>query len=470
MMDGENGRSGSCGENAQGIATDGDVTRQKNMGSHDGAAPRVGMAVYGDITFDSRVRREAATLAQEGYDVTLVCLGGSSQAQDLARVRVIEYRPTANRTLPGPTVRRTGRGQSAAGSRRRYSWLCDYVVNLRAWGQAVPSICGQVDVWHLHNLTALAGIASATRGTVPVVYDTHELFLESGTAASLPPIIRRLLRGYEHRLVDRVAAVITVNDDLAAEFQRRYRPRRIEVVHNCPAPRAAASVRPALIQEAAGIPVGSPVVLYHGSLGPHRGIEGLMDALLVPGLERVHLVLLGPGANRAAYAEMARRPQWDGRVHILDPVPPDELLFWVASADVGAMPIEPSTVNHRLSTPNKLFECLAAGVPVLVSDFPAMRRIVTEGPGAPLGALCDPDSVDSIARALVSLLEISGTDMGLMRERCLSAARERWNWEVESEALLSLYRDLLPERPRRREHSGSWAATSSPVGNGSLQR
>jgi glycosyltransferase involved in cell wall biosynthesis len=308
----------------------------------------------------------------------------------------------------------------------------------------VPAICGDVDVWHLHDLTALAGVLPAVRTTTPVVYDAHELFLESGTAANMPGVIRRLLRGYERRLVRRVSAAVTVNDEIAVELQRRYGPRRIVVVHNCPGRWMPPPARPTLIREAAGIPPESPVVLYHGVLGAHRGIEVLMGALLHPGLESVHLVLLGPGVTRSAYLELARQPRWGGRVHVLDAVPPSELLSWVASADVGAMPIQRSTLNHFLATPNKLFECLAAGVPVVVSDFPAMRRITLADNDRSLGAICDPESVNSVAGALLSLLQRSDVDVEAMRERCLSAARERWNWEVEFAKLLSLYRDLAP--------------------------
>ena len=403
------------------------------------------MAVYGDITFDSRVRREAAALASDGYDVTLVCLGGADQAQDLPPgVRVVEHRPTVTSILPGTrTIRppREGRARRLLG---RLTWLRAYVPNLRAWGREVPGICGDVDIWHLHDLTALAGVLPTIRTKTPVVYDAHELFLESGTAALLPGFVRRLLRGYERRLISRVAAVVTVNDEIASELRRRYGPPRTEVVHNCPDRWTPPATRPSLIRDTAGIPAESPVVLYHGALGPHRGIESLMDALLAPGMGNVHLALLGPGVARASYVEMARDQRWGGRVHVLDAVRPSELLPWVASADVGAMPLRHSTVNHYLATPNKLFECLAAGVPVIVSDFPAMRRIVTADPGGPLGVVCDPDSVDSVARAVLTLLELGPADAERMRARCLTAARERWNWDAESGRLLSLYRDLLP--------------------------
>jgi glycosyltransferase involved in cell wall biosynthesis len=404
------------------------------------------MALYGDLTHDSRVRREAATLAGAGYDVTIVCLAADTvdRAPDLpASVRVLVVRPTRSSIVPGspnPFFKPSAGRLAALVSRLR--WLRDYVRNVRAWGRSVLEATGPVDLWHVHDFTALAGVAPRLAAHVPFVYDTHELYLEIGTARRLPRPARILLRAYERRLVRRAAAVVTVNASVAEILSSRYRPKRIEVIHNCPERWSLPSPRPALLREAATIPVDSAVILYHGALFDDRGIEQLFAALLAPGMERAHLVLMGAGDQRETYVATADQPAWGGRVHVLDPVPPFELLTWVASADVGAMPIRPSTLNHVVATPNKLFECLAAGVPVVVSDFPTMRRIVLDDPGGPLGATCDPSSPPSVAAALRSLLELDPAATEALRARCLAAARERWNWSVESARLLDLYEGL----------------------------
>lgn len=408
-------------------------------------AATVGMAVYGDITYDSRVRREAATLARAGYRVCLVCLGDDGRSGSLPEeVRVVVRRPTRTAVVPrSPNPYRDGTGGSINRAVRRLRWLGGYAANVRAWGRSVSTACGPVDLWHLHDLTALAAVLPTLGPDVPVVYDAHELFLEAGTAARLPGVLRRLMRAYERRLVARVSAVVTVNEGLAEVLRRRYRPRRIAVVHNCPDLWDPPEPRPTLVRDATGISPEAPVILYHGSLGDHRGIEQLMEALERPGLERAHLVLLGYGERHAQYVELAGDPRWGGRVHVLDPVAPEVLLSWVASADVGGMPIQRSTLNHYLSTPNKLFECLAAGTPVVASNFPAMRTIVTASPAGPVGALCDPASVDEVAAALRYILDMGSSDAAAMRARCAAAARERWNWEQESGALTRLYNELL---------------------------
>ena len=407
------------------------------------------MALYGDLTFDSRVQREARTLAEAGYDVVIFCLAWRGSATELPHnARVVIVRPSGHAIIPGSSnpYFDPPRGRTAV-IRGRVAWLLDYVRGLRSWGREVVAIAGPLDIWHAHDLTGLAAISSHVPADVPIVYDSHELFLETGTALRLPGPVRSLLRAYERRLVRRVALVVTVNDALGRELHDRYHPRLVVAVHNCPNRWAAPDTRPDLLRDAAAIPTGHPVLLYHGALSANRGIEQLMSALLQPGLESTHLVLLGYGELRRTFEQASTDARWRGRIHVLEPVSTTELPMWVASADVGVMPIQPTTLNHRLSTPNKLFECLAAGIPVVASDFPGMHQIVCDDADAPLGIVCDPTSVASVAAAIRTILRLPSQDGADLRDRCRRAAAMRWNWETESLKLLSTY-SMIATTPR----------------------
>ena len=406
---------------------------------------QIGMALFGDLTFDSRVRREAATLARAGYCVRLVCLEGAPGAPDLPDgIDVLVRRPEASGILPGidnPYVRQDG--GRAARLLRLSRWLVAYARNLRAWGPMAIEAAGPVDAWHVHDFPALAAIAPRVGRGIPIVYDSHEIFLDAGTARRLPGPARTFLRAYERRLVRRVAGLVTVNDSLARVLEHRYVPRRTIVVHNCPNRWMPPLADPGLLRNAAGIPSDAPVVLYHGGLGRGRGIEQLFAALLEPGLERVHLAVMGAGAERATYEALAAEDRFGGRAHVLGAVPPAVLLSWVMTADVGGVLIQRTTLNHYLSTPNKLFECLAAGVPVVVSDFPTMRRIVIGDPAGPLGAVADPADPAAVAAGIRSILELDPTAAAQLRSSCYLAAQDRWNWEAELARLVALYEEIL---------------------------
>jgi glycosyltransferase involved in cell wall biosynthesis len=401
------------------------------------------MALFGDLTYDSRVQKEARSLVEAGYDVTIVCLASEGSVTDLpANVTVLVRLPSGARVIPGSTNPFiAGRTSRIGRLRTRVAWLSAYVRGLRSWGRLAVQAAGPVQAWHAHDLTGLAAIAPNLPRRVPVVYDSHELYLESGTAAVLPRVVRSILRAYEKRLVSRAAAVITVNEEIAAELRRRYHLNVVTVVHNCPALRTPAPTG-SLIRDSTGIPAESPIVLYHGGLTAGRGIELLLEALLRHGLDNVHLVLIGYGTMHQALKDLARSEPWQHRLHVLDPVPPAALLDWVASADLGAMMNPGGTLNDVYSSPNKLFECLAAGTPVVASDFPTLRRIIVGNPSGPLGAVCDPGDIAAIATSIRTLLALGPAEMRTLRTRCRLAAEERWNWDLEARALLSVYANL----------------------------
>jgi alpha-maltose-1-phosphate synthase len=406
---------------------------------------RIGMVVYGDIRHDSRVQREALALAGAGHRVTLYCLADTRpQAGPLdTAVRVVRV-PGRGSVLPGTPspFARSGRGGTVRPVVDRVSWLTAYVTGLRKWGGSVVSKAGEVDVWHVHDFTGLLALAARVQRDKRLVYDVHDLFTETGSGRLLPSPARDLIRRYERRLVRRVDLVVTVNRQLGRVFERRCRPRRILVVHNCSPRWRIPEPRPNLIREAAGLPASAPLVLYHGLLSGSRGIERLMEAMLEPGLETAHLALLGYGPRADTFSAEAKDGRYGGRIHVLPAVLPSELLPWVASADVGALAMPKDSLNLFLSTPNKLFECLAAGVPVVVSSFPAVHDIVIENPGGPLGAECDPSDTADVARAIRELLALDPPEQAALRDRCMAASEQRWNWESEVAPLVTAYAEL----------------------------
>jgi glycosyltransferase involved in cell wall biosynthesis len=216
------------------------------------------------------------------------------------------------------------------------------------------------------------------------------------------------------------------------------------------------------LRAAIGADPTARIVLYHGALSIGRGVEQLIEAIREPGLDAVHLVLLGFGEMRDAYLAASRDDRLGGRLHVLDPVPPAELLTWVASAKLGVMPIQPTTLNHRLSTPNKLFECMAAGVPVVASDFPPVRAIVIDDPLGPYGRVCDPTDVPALASAIREMLGLPPAEMAAYRARCLAGSRARWSWEAQATDLVELHLELTdrgwPPGPRQDRSRAAGAA------------
>ena len=425
---------------------------------------RIGMTVYGDLTYDSRVQREAVSLAAAGYRVVVGCLSASpATVSALAPVEVVAVTPgggvlptgdspfllpagdgAGSTDLPGPRVVR--RVLSLAGRAvGRVRWLVGYRSTLVAWGRAVVAEAGPVDRWHAHDLTGLLAVDGVVAAAVPRVYDAHELFVETGSAARLPWMGRRLIARLEGRLARRCAAVVAVNPGIAAVLRRWHRLDEIVVVRNClPRQVIAAEPRPRRLHERLGLNPDVPVILFHGNLAEDRGIERIVELLASGALGAAHFVCLGNGELAPWLHARAAEPAMAGRLHVLPAVPPAELPAWVASADAGAVLQQPADRNLRLSTPNKLWECLAVGTPVVASDFPEIRRVVVGDPDGPLGAVCDPVDDASVARAFRTILDPAPEERAALRRRCLRAAHERWNWETEAARLVALHRSLDP--------------------------
>lgn len=273
------------------------------------------------------------------------------------------------------------------------------------------------------------------RDRVPVVYDARDIYLEARNLAKSSGITRWLAARAERGWAARSARVITVNDAYADVMAERLRVKRPLVVMNCSYRYEAAEPRERRFHDRFGLPPDEKVVLYHGGLFPHRGIEQLLDA--IAGLRSgISLVLMGYGVLEPEFRRRSAEPSLAGRVWLMNAVPPADLLDWVACADVVAMPIQASTLNHRLTTPNKLFEAMAAGVPSVVSDLPGMATIVRE---TGCGILIDPEDVTALAQAIESIADLPVAAWNDWRRRCLAAAHDRYSWETQVERLIEEY-------------------------------
>jgi glycosyltransferase involved in cell wall biosynthesis len=476
------------------------------------------MFVYNDVSRDSRVLREAKSLADAGHQVLVVGRPRSPDERQITRhardgfeIALVPmphewrrwwYRFRKPWHMRGLIQRRflhhLGRGPAGwiravayvgvailvaiaslirlpfiavSGGLRQtkhdstFDWLIRWRWGVLGWARTAAAAAPVADVYHGHDLTGLpAAVRAQAANRGAVVYDSHESFMDSGSNVNRPRWAKWILRRFERRQASRAVALVTVNRSLGELLGSRLRIDRVVVVYNTPARWEPPAETPDLLRRAAGLPPGTPIALYHGAFSPHRGLEELAEAVLVPGMEAVHAVFLGYGSLEEALRAMAAEPRFGGRLHVLKAVSPDVLPAWVASADVGVMAIQASTLNHRLSSPNKLFESIATGLPVVVSDFVEMRRIVLDDPDGPLGAVCDPADPVSIAAAIRSILDLGPAEQADLRARCLRAAHDRWNWETESTKLVALYASLADEAAAAEAAAAEAAAAEATVG------
>jgi glycosyltransferase involved in cell wall biosynthesis len=130
---------------------------------------------------------------------------------------------------------------------------------------------------------------------------------------------------------------------------------------------------------------------------------------------------------------------------VLSAVPSEEVVSWVAGADIATCLIQPTTLNHRLSTPNKLFEATTAGVPILAANLQAIAAVVT---GLRIGIVVDPRDVAAIRNGVSELLAMPAAEREALSNRARRAAIQELNWEHEFERLAHAYDNLAPSGSR----------------------
>lgn len=461
----------------------------------DGRAPRVVSLVYNDASTDSRVLKTTATLRAAGADARIVASardlaghpagvghvgelevhrvpdldltrllprltrtwrrlrgrGLSARAQTAAPAQTPQQPvpsvpvPTAAATQP-PETGDTDRQASVRDLAQAFvadAWMRLYqTARLTYWwlGAVREGRDLRPDVVHANDANALVPAMLITAGTTGrVVYDSHELWRRRNIRPDrwLAPAVEALIETVGIR---RAAGVITVSPSIADWLQRTYSlPVRPTLVRNIPTARPLPDPARGRLRELAGLAPGDRVVSYVGGMTTGRGLEETVDAMaLLP--PDAHLVLLGYGDPRyiAGLLQRARRAGVSERVHVAGSVPSPEVPQALADADVAVVYVRPICLSYRYSLPNKLFESIHAGLPIVAADLPDTSAIVREHR---VGEVFEATTPAELAAAIQQVL----ADPAAYRAAAARAAREL-TWEHEAAELIALYRRVLEGR------------------------
>lgn len=355
--------------------------------------------------YDVRIfLKECRSLVQAGYDVVLVAPHAHDEVRDGVSLRAVPQ-PTGRAVRMTKTVLHVFREAQRAGA----------------------------DVYHLHDPELLpVGLLLGMQGN-RVVYDVHEdVPLQVQTKYWLPKVMRRPLAAatavLEICLARSCAGIVAATPAIA----RKFPSEKTVVVRNYP-----------LRSEFSGWggrPYGSRPnqVAYIGELRHERGIREMMRATehLADRLD-VRLVLGGRFSPSSLEREVSQESSWE-YVDYLGWLSRAEVGDVLGNARVGLVTLHPSP-NIIESQPVKLFEYMAAGLPVVASDFPVWRGIIE---GARCGILVDPLEPVAIAEAIQWLLE-HPREAEEMGRRGRDEVSQTYSWEVEAQKLHSLYGKIL---------------------------
>jgi glycosyltransferase involved in cell wall biosynthesis len=284
-----------------------------------------------------------------------------------------------------------------------------------------------------------------------LVYDSHELYCEQ----ELEPRLQRMWSTIERRVIGACDAVITVNASIAGELKKRYALPRVDVVQNAERTEGPPPGKGNLFHQAFGLDANALIVLFQGGLLAGRNLETLVDAMARVTSPQVHLVFLGDGALARTLSRRARARRTGRRIHFHPAVAQSELLRYTASADLGVIPYRATCLNNLYCTPNKLFEYIAAAVPMLATDLPEMRHLIA---GNDIGLMIDTGSPEALAGAIDRAVA-DGGQLGRFRAN-LKEVRNRVNWANESKTLVQIFRQF---KPAQGGHPPVHSSSTSPA-------
>jgi len=379
---------------------------------------------------DSRILRQVDTLVDTGFKLFVIELGKSEKQNPCGfQLITIENNPPAGfyRLIP-------------LYLKRAFNGIAGVTKILQEIEPDVIEAIGP--------LALLSSCKAMKKKHIPIIYNSLELYQENFVVQQNVSLFRTIMRWLywklltrsEKRYINQADAVITVSQTIAKEMRARFSIPEPTVIMNC----LSASKRPSPLRGGPDlIAFRFPGIghrkrlLYSGWLAEGRGIEEVLVALSK--IEQAVLIIMGeeaPGqkAFRERVGKMIHSLSLEGRVFFLGMVPANEVLKYAQWADIGILPYKKTCLNNWYSVPNKMFEYLLAGLPVVASFQPEYTKILIENG---FGLVFNPNDPDDIARCVNRLIEERETYQKI-RNNVLNKAPEYYSWEQESRKYLDI--------------------------------
>jgi len=370
------------------------------------------IAVISDLSTDMRVRKHSVLLSSMGFSVTLIGRHNPNAlplSLPLATVSMLRV-PFRK----GPMM---------------YLWfniaLLFRLLRLR-----------KADIYIANDLDTLIPCYMVSRlNRKPLVYDAHEYFTGQYSLTERR-FKRSLWKGAERSLLPGIRYMMTVSDSIAEIYRQEYRCEPV-VVRNLPMP--AFNIPPYQRSRLTAAADDLLVIFQDGSGdNPGRGVSELLEAMTL--LENVKLVVIGTGKRINEARQQIHKQRIDHKVIFLPRMKWEEMIGYIKCCDAGLSIDADTCINQRFSLPNKLFDTIGAGVPVIVSPLPEVSDIVAK---YRCGLVLDEMTPGAIAGAL-SLLRDDRQLLSELKANARSAAEEL-NWEKEQTAEQDLFRRVIKE-------------------------
>lgn len=212
--------------------------------------------------------------------------------------------------------------------------------------------------------TLLPNYLISKKFNIPLVFDSHEIFTEMPSVNGR--FTQKIWRALESFVVPKLRYMMTASESYADWFTKTYEIERPTVVQNFPR-------KTANLQDYSQI--NSPkIILYQGVINPSRGLDKMIPAMKF--IENAELWIAGDGPKKKEYLALTKDLKLENQVKFIGKLLPEKLREISRKADVGLSIEENNGLSYYFSMPNKVSDYIQARIPVVVSDFPEMRKVV----------------------------------------------------------------------------------------------
>jgi glycosyltransferase involved in cell wall biosynthesis len=298
-------------------------------------------------------------------------------------------------------------------------------LNLRLFLKLLVSSC---DAIHANDLDTLlpAFIVSRIRNK-QLVYDTHEYFTEVPELVKRPKV-QAIWKRIESNIFPRLSKIVTVNESIASLYEQAY-GKKLEVMRNIP---RAIQIQKKSRKEL-DLPESSFILILQGNgINIDRGGEEAV--MMMHHLENALLLIAGSGDVIPELKKYVIEHQLENKVRFLNRMPYAELMTYTACSDLGLTLDKNTNINYRFSLPNKVFDYMHAGIPILASDLIEVKRIIEENN---IGIIAKDHQPEYLA-SLVNQLIQDKTTQTIFKENCKKAAKYLI-WDNEVKAIRNWY-------------------------------
>lgn len=363
------------------------------------------VCVTNDLTTDQRVRKTCMTLLKLGYVVT-----------ETGRLL-----PDSLDFAPPYTIRRPKLLFNSGPL-----FYAEY--NLRLF---IYLLFAKIDLIFSNDLdTLLACYLASKIRRKELIYDTHEYFTEMPELVSRPKV-QRFWKTIERRIFPKLKKIITVNESIANLYEVEYE-KNITVVRNIPPTFQSDTIKS---REQLGLPEEKKILILQGTgINIDRGAEEALFAMKY--IEEITLLIIGSGDVIPKLKKIAADENLSDKVIFKPKLPFAELRQYTMNADLGLALDKDTNVNYRFSLPNKLFDFIHSGIPILASKLPEIERIINK---YDVGFFVENHEPMHIAEIIKGVFEDENRFSNVKANT--EYAKKELNWENEEKKLIKIIKN-----------------------------